>query len=400
MIPYYRPYYNCSELLAALRPGAGRSEFESALAARVGARYGVAFAYGRSGVIASLKALEQDEAEVILPAYTCVVMLKAIVASGNRPAFVDINLDDYTMDVNALKKALNPRTRVVVPTHLYGYPADIDAIRAAIGDERVIIFEDCAQGLPLSSPGNGQLRGDLGLFSFGPGKLLCTIQGGVIVTNSARLYERIKAYRDKEMNQSSTKVWAKRWARFLANYIVFQKKIYGWRYRYRARTRFTANNVRPPSDPSPSPLPGDVATTLFDFQARIGLAQLNKLDTVLAKRRALAELYHQELRGTTAITLPPIIDGAAYSFYTLRVPRRDEIGFKQLMANCGVAVDQSYDYALPHLKPYQHLARQTYPRALQAAQENVNLPIYPGLSPTDARFVAECVRRYAPGTAM
>lgn len=391
MIPFYRPFYNWSELLAALRPGTGRSDFESALAARVGARYGIAFAYGRSGVIAFLKALGLTEAEVVLPAYNCEVMAKAVVASGNRPTFVDINLADYNMDISALKHALTSQTRVVVATHLYGYATDVDAIRATIGDERVIILEDCAQGLLTFSPGTSELRGDLALFSFGPHKTLCTVQGGVIVTNSFGLYEKIRTYRDEQMNQFSAKVWARRWVWLLASYFVFQEWIYGSLYWYRYRTE-SINEVHPQIDSPPDVLPSDVAATYADFQARIGLAQLDKLDAIVAKRRALAQLYDQELRDVPAIHPAPLIDGATYSFYVLRVPRRDVIGFRKRMANCGINVDQSYDYVLPYLKPYQSFAREAYPCALQAASEVVNLPNYPGLSLDDARFVAECVR--------
>jgi perosamine synthetase len=391
MIPYYRPYYGWSELLAALETGTGRGEFESALAARVGARYAVAFAYGRSGAIAVLKALGLTHAEVILPAYTCEVMAEAVVATANRLAFVDINLGDYNMDVQALKRALTPQTRVVVATHLYGYPTDVDAIRAIVGDERVFILEDCAQGLLTFSPGTSQLRGDLGLFSCGPGKPICTVQGGAIVTNSYDLYEKISAYRDEEMNQSSVKVWAKRWAWLLASYLVFQKWPYGLMYRCRYRAN-VADNTYLRFDRSPDPLPSDVAVTYAHFQARIGLAQLRKLDGMLGKRRALATLYTQALSDVAAIHPAPLIEGATYSFYTLRVPRRDKIGFRKCMARYGISVDQSYDYALPYLRPYRSFAREEYPRALQAASEVVNLPNYPGLSLADARLVADCVR--------
>jgi perosamine synthetase len=394
MIPYYRPYYNWSELLAALQPGAAREDFESALAARVGARYGIAFAYARSGVIASLKAIGLSEAEVILPAYTCVVMAKAVVASGNRPAFVDIDLADYNMDIDALKRSITPQTRVVVATHMYGYPTDVGAIRATISDERVIIFEDCAQGLLTFSPGTSTFQGDLGLFSFGPGKPTCTVQGGIVVTNRSDLYAKIKAYRDKEMAQSSAKVWAKRWAWFLASYLVFRQWMYGLRYRYRLRAR-SVGNARSNFDPSPGALPNDIAIKYADFQARIGLAQLDKLDEMVAKRRALARLYDRELRDVKSIHTAPLMDGATYSFYTLRVPRRDEEGFRHLMAACGVAVDQSYDYVLPHLEPYRLFARETYPRAIEAAQQAVNLPMYPSLGLIDAQYVSECTRRCA-----
>jgi perosamine synthetase len=390
MIPFYCPYYNHLELLAVLRPGPARREFESVMAARAGVRYGIAFAYGHVGLIAAFRALGLTEAEVILPAYTCIVMARAVVASGNRPTFVDIDLADYNMDVSALKRALTPRTRAVVATHMYGYPTDVDAIRAAVGDEGVIIVEDSALSLHTLSLEDGGLRGDLGLFSFGIGKPLSTFKGGLLVTNSYDLYEKIRAYRDKELNQPLFKTQAKRWAWLLASYLVFRGWVYGlWHRDWAKLTR----DVGPESNLPAGYVPGDMALAYPDFQARVGLVQLRKVDHILANRRALAELYDRELGNVPGLSPAPIIPGATYSHYTLRISRRDEINFLWRMFAQGVAVDQTFDYALPLLKPYRPYARGEYPHAEQAAREVVNLPIYPGLGTASARYIAESTRR-------
>lgn len=391
MIPFYRPYFDRCELLAALRPGTGRSEFEATLAARLDARYGIAFAYGRAGIIATLKALGLTQAEVILPAYTCLVVAQAVVASGNKPVFVDIDLADYNMDLAAIREALTSRTRAIIATHLYGYPTDVDAIRAAAGNERIIIVEDRAQGLFTSFAGTTELRGDIGLCSFGPNKQLCTVQGGVIITNSSSLYQQIKAYRDREMNLPSARTWAKRWARLIAMYLVFRQPVFG--FLQRAGLIGRSSRLDKSSDLSPAALRSDYATAYMDFQGRVGLVQLGKLDTIVSGHCALAELYDHELRHVPGLSPAPIITGATYAYYTLRVTRRDELNFPQQMFAQGVAVDYTFDYVLPFLKPYRPYARGNYPRAEQAAREVVNLPIYPGLSAASARYVAKCTRR-------
>lgn len=390
MIPFYRPYYNHLELLATLRPGPARHEFESALAARAGARHGITFAYGHVGLIAAFRALGLTQAEVILPAYTCLVMARAVVASGNRPIFVDIDLADYNMDISALKRALTPRTRAVVATHLYGYPTDVDAIRAAVGDKGVIIVEDSAVSLHTLSLEDGGLRGDLGLFSFGEGKPLSTFKGGALVTNSSELYEKIRAYRDKELSRPFFKTQAKRRARLLFSYLVFRGGMYGLWHRHPARP---TRDVSLGSNLPPGYVPDDIAMAYPHFQARVGLVQLGKLDSILAKRRALAELYDRELGSVPGLGRAPIIKGATYAYYNLRIRRRDEINFPLRMRAQGVAVDQTFDYTLPSLKPYRPYAEGSYPHAEQAAREVVNLPIYPDLSLAKARYVAECTRR-------
>ena len=191
LISLYRPYFDWSEMLAILRLGMGRSEFESAVARYVGARYGLAFAYGRVGLVALFKALGLSQKEVIMPAYTCTVMADAVIFSGNKPVFVDIDLADYNMTVDAVKRALTTQTRAVIITHMYGYPAAVDAIREQVGDDRVLVIEDSALALqPLPSDKRG-MSSDVAIYSFGPGKQLYTIAGGVMVTDSVRLYEEI-----------------------------------------------------------------------------------------------------------------------------------------------------------------------------------------------------------------
>jgi len=390
MIPFYRPCFNHVELIAALRPGVGREAFESAVATQVGARYGVAFAYARSGLVAALRVLEIDQAEIVLPAFTCVVMAQAVLASGNTPVFVDIDLADYNMDLSHLRQALTPRTRAVIVTHMYGYPADVEATRALVGDERALIIEDRAQKL-LRSPGQTlPFSGDIGLCSFGINKELCTVQGGVVVTNSPALYEKLRVYRDAEMNRRAAAVWAKRWLRLIANYVVFNQLVYG--LLHRAGAVGLSHRLTVESEFKADKLMSDHATALMDFQGRVGLAQLAKLDTATSRRRALAELYARELRDVPGLILPPLMAEASYAYFTLRLPQRDALHFRQRMLEKGVAVDETYEYALPALKPYRAYAHTPCPRAVEAAQQVINLPIYPQLGLSDAQYVARSVR--------
>jgi perosamine synthetase len=398
MIHPFRPNFDWRELLALLRLGTGRDAFESALAARVGARYGIAFAYGRSAIVAACRALGFTQAEIIVPAYTCRVVAEAVVVSGNRPVFVDINLADYNMDIGALKDALTSQTRAIVATHMHGYPADIAAIRARAGDERVIIIEDAALLGPIKAASHAGQRGDITIFSFNTGKHLYAVQGGVVVTDSDELYAKLRAYRDREMNRLPWKVWARRLARFVNGYTMLNASLLEVLDRLhhtgplqRVRDRLGLTQIE---------MPGDYATAFADFQGRIGLAQLQKFDAVVARHRAWAEFYDRELRDLLAVSTverpgispAPIIGGATYAPYTLRVERRDEIGFCEGMHARGVKVATSFDYVLPYMEPYRPYAEGTYPRAEQAAREVVNLPNYAGLSAQGARRVVESIR--------
>jgi len=391
MISFYHPDFDRSELLAALgRGGARRSDFEAAVAARAGTRYGLAFAYGRSGLVALLRALNLTNVEVILPAYTCTVVAQSIVISGNQPVFADIDLADYNMSLDALKNSLTPRTRAVIATHTFGYPTNVDAVREIVDDPRVMIIEDSAAGFSTFTPGATTMRGDVGLYSFGHGKHLSTVGGGMLVTNSAALYEKLKTYRDEKMNQLPIKVWAKRWMHLIISYmLMLSGPIYGSLQKF--RYRFIEEYPDPAS--ATVTMVEDYATAYADFQARMGMIQLSKLDTIIAKRRALAKLYDRELQNIPHLIPAPIVDGATYLLYSVRVKQRDEIDLRQQMFNLGVGIEQSYHYALPSVRSYRSYARGRYPHAEQLAQEVVNLPIYPKLSPEKAEYIADAIRR-------
>jgi perosamine synthetase len=391
VISFYRPYFDWSEILALLRFGLGRDEFEAAVATRVGARYGLAFAYGRSGVIALFKALGMRQAEVILPVYTCSSMAEAVIVSGNKPVFVDIDLADYNMDIRAMKRALTPQTRAIIATHMYGYPADIDAIREQVSDDRVLIIEDAALALRPATRGKRKMSSDVALYSFGRGKQLYTIAGGVMVTNSSDLYERMKVYRDQKMSQLPGRVWARRCMQVLTAYMALNGSLEKRLVQIKnvgavRRTREAIGLVR-------SDMPRDYATACADFQGRMGLVQLRKLDSVLERTRSIAEVYSRALQGIPGLTLAPMIPGSTCVRYTVRVRGRDEIGFRQRMWDEDIEVGLNFSYTLSQLKAYQAYATGQYPQAEQAAREVVNLPIYAGLDDAEVRRVVECIRK-------
>jgi len=392
MIHQYRPSYDWHELLAMLRFGKGRGEFEQAVAARVGSRYGVAFAYGRSALVAVCKVLGLAQDEVIIPAYTCNVVAEAVVVSGNKPVFVDVDLADYNMNIGAMKDALTSKTRVIVATHMHGYPADIGEIRATVGDDRIVIVEDAALLGPVSPNLSGiKSRGDIAIFSFGPGKHLYAVRGGVVVTDSADLYEKLRAYRDREMSSLPGRVWVKRLARLMTGYMMLHASIFEvWN---RVNQIGPIEHARDQLGLTKVSMPNDYATAFTDFQGRVGLTQLRKFDAILAGHRAWAEFYDRELRDVPGIILAPIIEGSTYSHYALRVKRRDELDFRQRMRAEGVEVGTAFDSVVPYLEPYRPYANGPYPCADRLASEVVNLPNYPALSPANAQHITKTVRK-------
>src|SRR5581483_6151935 len=108
------------------------AEFERTFAREFQTTHAVAFSYGRYALMAFLQAMGLRDTEVVIPAYTCSVVAHAVALSGNRPRFVDISLTDYNMDLARLAESIGPRTSVVVATHLFGHPMDVDAVAAIV----------------------------------------------------------------------------------------------------------------------------------------------------------------------------------------------------------------------------------------------------------------------------
>ncbi|MBN1583277.1 MAG: DegT/DnrJ/EryC1/StrS family aminotransferase, partial [Anaerolineae bacterium] len=398
MIPKTRPSLGLSELLSCLRAGTARQAFEEAVAARCGARYALSFTYAHAGFFAALQVLDLT-GEIVIPAYTCSIMPEVIVATGNIPVFVDISLSDYNMDLDALKSAITGDTRAIVATHMFGNPANMDVVREMARDRHIAIVEDAALVFPEAMSSLGGLRGDVGLFSFGPGKPLFTIRGGAVVTNDAALYARIKSVREAQLDRLPSKEWIKRLALLMIHFVLSRGPVYSLVQRLNlSKDRVTglASRLRPANEGeagSGSLIPDDYDTRYADFQARIGLAQLAKSGAILAQRRAMARAYDQVLQDIPGLIPAPVVDGASFSLYAARVRNRDAVNFCQQMRAKGIEVGQTFNYALSEQKRYQSFVHEHCPRAEQLSREVVNLPMYAGLTEKQVYYIASSARQ-------
>ena len=133
MIPRFKPSLNLREILRLFRLNRGAVErFEKEFAKKFQSIDAVAFPYGRSAQWAFLKALGIENAEIIMPAYTCSVVAHAVTLSGNEPRFIDIDLQDYNMNLDLAEAAINERTRVIIATHTFGYPQDLERLESMV----------------------------------------------------------------------------------------------------------------------------------------------------------------------------------------------------------------------------------------------------------------------------
>ncbi|MFN8492094.1 MAG: DegT/DnrJ/EryC1/StrS family aminotransferase [Caldilineaceae bacterium] len=282
--------------------------------------------------------------EVITVAHTAVATAAAISLTGATPVFVDVEPDTYTLAPAALEAAITPRTKAVVPVHLYGHPAKLSEILAIAAQHKLRVIEDCAQA--HGARYRGQLVGtigDLGCFSFYPTKNLGALgDGGAVVSRAPALVERVRLLRE-----------------------------YGWtpQARYVSQTR-------------------GMNSRLDELQAAILRVKLRHLDEWNAARRTLAESYAAHL--PTQLTKP--VEAAdcfhVYHLYVVRTPQRDAVRAALQAAGGGTAIH----YPVPiHQQPaYQDGSahwgdlRETE----QLAQEILSLPMYPSLTPAAVQQVA------------
>lgn len=327
--------------------------FEEEFAAYLGAAQAVGVGNGTDALALALRACAiggGEEDEVITTAHTAVATVAAIEMAGARPVLVDIEPRTFTLDPQRVVEAITPRTKAIVAVHLYGQPADLDALQEIAATRHLQLIEDCAQA--HGATWRGQRVGTFGAaaaFSFYPTKNLGAIgDGGAVVTNSATLAAQVRRLRE-----------------------------YGWERRY------------------VSSVPG-VNSRLDELQAAILRVKLRSLDAANQKRAALAEFYDQSL-ARMGLVLPyrRCESTAVHHLYVVRSSQRDVLQEHLKAQGVGTLVH----YPVPVHQQPAYAGRvggpQSLPHTEQAAREVLSLPLYPELTREEARQVVTAVGAFA-----
>jgi dTDP-4-amino-4,6-dideoxygalactose transaminase len=317
-------------------------EFERAWGEATGAAHAVAVASGTDALALALRAAGVSVGdEVITAANTCVPTVAAIEAAGAAPVLVDVDERTWTLDAELLSAAIGPRTRAIVPVHLYGRPPEPEVYDVA-AEHGVRVIEDAAQA-------HGAPRGPgvAAAYSFYPTKNLGSLgDGGALVTDDEGLADRARRLR-----------------------------VYGEEERYRS--------IEP-----------GVNSRLDALQAAVLLAKLPRLPADNQRRRELAERYLTAL-ADCGLVLP--VDGAGHVWHLFVVRSDDRDTFRRELAERGVETAVHYPRAVHEHPAYSHLARDGgFPVAESLAREVVSLPLYPELTDEEADAVAAAVREVAP----
>ena len=343
------------EVMAAIRAvlesgqfvlGTETQAFESELAAHSRAAHAVGTSSGTSALhLALLAAGVRPDDEVITVPFTFVATVAAIEYVGARPVLVDVRPDSLTMDPELVEAAITPRTRAIIPVHLYGQPADMGPILEIAGAHGLRVIEDACQAHGAEYEGRrlGSL-GDLGCFSFYPGKNLGAYgEGGAVVTNDPDLASTVRTLRH----------WGQ-----TRRYV---HELKGFNYR------------------------------LDELQAAVLRVKLRHLDAWTEARRAHARRYDQLLTGVLPTPVEMPYARHVYHVYVVRPTVRERV--EQALGEAGVQTVVHYPVPV-HLQPaWADLGYGpgSFPVAEQAAREVLSLPMYPELAEESIVRVAELV---------
>ncbi len=341
---------------------AGRfiGEFEEGWAAYCGRRYGVAVSNGTAALQAAVTALDLEQGdEVIMPTFTIISCPQAVTYNGGTPVLVDSDPETWCPDISQMEAKITPRTRAIMPVHIYGHPADMDPLLKLAEKHGLAVIEDAAEAhgaeylLGHDTPDADWRRcggfGDMSCFSFYANKLITTGEGGMVLTDDEALAEKLRSLRN----------------------LCFQS---GRRFYHES----LGYNFR-----------------LTNLQAALGLAQLERMELIVAKKRKMGREYTRRLQDIPGLQLP-VEKPWAHSVYWMygvvlsTDTGMDNVEFARRLVERGV--DTRPFFLGIHEQPVFHkmglFAGEKYPVAERLARQGLYLPS--GLALTDEQMEQVC----------
>ena len=343
--------------------GPRMQEFEARVAAHAGMPYGIAVSSGTAGLHLCVRAMGIGSGdEVIMPSFTFIAAANALRYEGAVPVFTDIDADTLNLDPSLIEAAITPRTKAVMMVHTFGYPVDVEAILAIARRHKLLVVEDACEAIGATHFGRpAGSFGEAAVFAFYPNKQITTGEGGMIVTENEDLARRMRALRNQ--GRHPTDAW-------------HQHSELGFNYR------------------------------LSEMNCALGCAQMQRLHTILSKRRTVAQWYDDHLRDVNNLRLPPRprdSEEMSWFVYVVRVAGlldpalRDHVASSLLKAgvHCGryfAPIHQQEAYKeWPVLHPL--------PVTESESRRTLALPFFSKMTQAQVAYVARVLREVLAGLA-
>jgi len=358
LIPVYKPFigepesrYVAQALASTWISAKGEflDRFEREFPRFVGSTHGIATCNGTAAAHLALAALGIGPGdEVIVPTFTYVASVNAISYTGATPVFVDSDPDYWNLDPGLLEAAVSERTKAIEVVHLYGHPTDMDPVLEVARRHGLAVLEDAAEAHGAEYKGRkvGSL-GDIASFSFFGNKIITTGEGGMVVTSHEDLAQRCRHLRGQGVSPTRT-CW---------------HDVIGFNYR------------------------------MTNLVAAIGVAQLERVDDVLARKRQVAQLYRKRLESLPGLRFQKEADWATSVWWmvSILVDPRVRNGLMAFLADSGVET-RPFFFPAHELPIYPRTQR--YPVAELLGASGINLPSYPELSEEHIDTICALVARY------
>jgi dTDP-4-amino-4,6-dideoxygalactose transaminase len=366
MIPIAKPYLSKDEAQSAydtiltgwVTQGPRVEEFEKKFCGYTGAKYAAAVSNCTTALhLALIAAGIRPGDEVICPSMSYVASTNCIKYTGATPVFAEVESETYNIDVKHAEKLITEKTKAIIIVHQIGMPADIDAFNKLCKDHNLKLIEDaaCAIGSAYKGKKIGS-HSELVCFSFHPRKVITTGEGGMIATSNEEYYKRIKLLRQHGMSVSDR-------VRHQSDKIIFEDHIeLGYNYR------------------------------MTDFQAAIGLRQLEKLDIIIDERRKIALKYIRGLKDLDCIRLPEEREGYFTNYQSFSIYLKENCpvsrnGLMQLLLDAGISsrrgVMTSHRETV-YASDYKGLS---LPVSEDASDRSIMIPLYIPMEDKDIDYV-------------
>jgi perosamine synthetase len=323
--------------------------FEKAFSDYLGGGHALAVSNGTVALQLALTTLGIGRGdEVIVPNFTFGASINAIIHAGATPVLADIEAETWTIDIAELKKLITPRTKAIMPVHIYGQPARLDEIKAIANEKGLFVIEDCAEALGATYKNRRiGLDGDCTTFSFFANKSITTGEGGMVVFKDPEMAKRARILRDHGMSPQK---------RYWHDYAGF--------------------NFR-----------------MTNMQAAIGVAQMGRIDELLSRKKAVFEAYDSFLSKIQGVSLLPKNDWSenSYWLYTLVLNGYDSNVRDQLISNLeyrGIDARPGF-YPMHQMKPYQKFGQGAYPVSSHLSANTISLPCSISLANEEVTHIVE-----------
>lgn len=324
-------------------------QFEMLFEKYLGSGHAVAVSSGTSALQLGLSTLGiSKNDEVIVPNFTFAASINSIINVGAIPVLVDIDKDNWTISINEIKKNITKKTKAIMPVHIYGQPAQMDEIYKLARQRKIKVIEDCAEaiGAVYKKKLIGS-QGDCCCFSFFANKTLTTGEGGMVVFNNKVLAERARVLRDHGMSKEK-KYW---------------HESVGYNYR------------------------------MTNIQAAIGVAQIQKINFLLKRKKNFFKNYDDKLKNKNNIVLMPKNKWSrnSYWIYTLRIKNFDESKRDELLNNLkdlGIDCRPGF-YPLNKMQPFKKYAKYELKNSELISYNSISLPSSPNISKADQNHIVK-----------